>query len=75
MVVAGGSRGGVGRGVQKNCLYTLQRKSNLCISSTGIAWPQSQFPHSCVCERFIYITRISLHIFLHQNRQTNRGNI
>ena len=32
----------------------LQGKSHLCISFLGIAWPQSQFPHSCVCERFIY---------------------
>jgi hypothetical protein len=34
---------------------TLQRKSHLCIPFLGIARPQSQFPHSCVCERFIYI--------------------
>ncbi len=32
----------------------LQRKSHLCIPRKGIAPPQSQFPHSCVCERFIY---------------------
>jgi hypothetical protein len=24
------------------------------IPRKGIAWPQPQFPHSCVCERFIY---------------------
>ncbi len=24
------------------------------IPRKGIAWPQSQFPHSCVCERFLY---------------------
>ena len=30
---------------------TLQRKSHLCIPFLGIALPQSQFPHSCVCER------------------------
>jgi hypothetical protein len=24
------------------------------IPKKGIAQPQSQFPHSCVCERFIY---------------------
>ncbi len=35
-------------------LSTLQRKSSLCIPFLGIARPQSQFPHSCVCERFIY---------------------
>jgi hypothetical protein len=34
--------------------YTLQRKSHLCIPFLGIARRQSQFPHSCVCERFIY---------------------
>jgi hypothetical protein len=32
---------------------SLQRKSHLCIPRKGIARPQSQFPHSCVCERFI----------------------
>ncbi len=32
---------------------TLQRKHHLCISFLGIARPQPQFPHSCVCERFI----------------------
>ncbi len=31
----------------------LQRKSHLCITFLGIAWSQPQFPHSCVCERFI----------------------
>jgi hypothetical protein len=33
--------------------HTLQRKSHLCIPFLDIARPQSQFPHSCVCERFI----------------------
>ncbi len=33
---------------------TLQGKSHFCIPFLGIARPQSQFPHSCVCERFIY---------------------
>jgi hypothetical protein len=33
-------------------IYTaLQRKSHLCIPRKGIARPQSQFPHACVCER------------------------
>ncbi len=32
----------------------LQRKSHLYIPFLGIARPQSEFPHSCVCERFIY---------------------
>ncbi len=29
-------------------------KSQLCIPFLGIARPHSRFPHSCVCERFIY---------------------
>ncbi len=33
---------------------SLQGKSLLCIPFLGKAWPQSQFPHFCVCERFIY---------------------
>ncbi len=33
---------------------TLQRKSHWCVPRKGIAWPQSQFPHSRVCEQFIY---------------------
>ncbi len=33
---------------------TLQRKSHLCIPFLGIVRPQSQFPHSCVYEPFIY---------------------
>jgi hypothetical protein len=35
--------------------YTaLQGKSHLFIPFLGIAWSQSHFLHSCVCERFIY---------------------
>ncbi len=34
---------------------TLQRKSQLCIPFLGIAQSQSQYSHSCVCERFISI--------------------
>ncbi len=34
--------------------YALQGKFHLCISLLGIAWPRTQFPHSCVYERFIY---------------------
>jgi hypothetical protein len=33
---------------------SLQGKAHLCIPFQGIAWPQSQFSYSCVCERFIY---------------------
>ncbi len=35
-------------------LYNLQGNSHFCIPLLGIAQPQSQFPHSCVCEGFIY---------------------
>ncbi len=55
---------------------TLQGKSHLFIPFLGIARPQSKFPHSCVCEWFIYcIPRIGPHIFLQQNRQTDSGGI
>ncbi len=44
-----------GRTQESICImYTLQGKSHLSISYLGIVRPQSQFPHSCVCERFIY---------------------
>ncbi len=52
----------------------LQRQSHLYIHFLGIARPQSQFPHSCVCERFIYSQDRSAY-FLQQNRQTDPGNI
>ncbi len=54
----------------------LQRKFHLCIPFLGIAGPQSQFPHSCVCvcERFICSQDQSTY-FLQQNRHINRGNI
>jgi hypothetical protein len=32
----------------------LQSNFDLCIPRKGTARPQSQFAHSCVCERFIY---------------------
>ncbi len=38
----------------KNNKNVLQRKSHLCIPILEIARPQSSFPNSCVCERFIY---------------------
>ncbi len=34
--------------------HALQRNLNLCIPRKGIARPQSQFSHLCVCERSIY---------------------
>jgi hypothetical protein len=47
------------------CLYALQRRGR------GIARPQSQLPHSCVCVSDLYIPRIGPHIFLQQNMQTD----
>ncbi len=35
-------------------MHALQRKSLLCIPRKEIARKQSQFPHSCVCEQFLY---------------------
>jgi hypothetical protein len=61
--------------LQSSLQLTLQRKSHLCVPFLGIARPQSQFPHSCVCERFIYSYRIGPLIFLQLNRQTYHGNI
>jgi hypothetical protein len=40
----------------------------------GIARLQSQFPHSCVCERFIYSQDQSTY-FLQLNRQIDHGTI
>ncbi len=50
--------------------YTLQRKSDLCIPFLGIARPESQFPYSCVCERFIYSKDWSTYVPA-ANRQTD----
>ncbi len=41
-------------------------------SKKGIARPQSQLTHSCVCERFIYSQDRSTY-FLQQNRQSDRS--
>ncbi len=43
-----------------------------CIPFLGIARPQSQFPHSCVCGRFIYSQDRSAY-FLQQYRQIGGG--
>ncbi len=40
--------------LRESLASALYRKSNLCIPRKGIVLPQSQFLHSCVCERFIY---------------------
>ncbi len=56
------------------CFLTLQRKSRLCIPFLGIARPQPQFPHYCVCERFIYSQNRSTY-FLQKNSQIDSVNI
>jgi hypothetical protein len=56
-------------------VFALQRKSYLCIPFLGMARPQPQFPHSCVCEQLIYSQERSTY-FLQQKRQTDcRKNI
>ncbi len=44
---------------------TQYRKFETNIPRKGIARPQPQFPHSCVCERFIYIFPRSVCLFCH----------
>jgi hypothetical protein len=59
-------------------LYTAEtqyQKLKTNIPRRGIARPQSQFTHSCVCERFIYIPTIGLPILLQENMWTDPGNI
>jgi hypothetical protein len=63
----------VGTFVQVQALHTATKIPSI-YSFSGIAGLQSQFPHSCVCERFIYSQDRFTH-FLQQNRQINRGNI
>jgi hypothetical protein len=58
----------------KGAHVALQQKSHLFIPLLGIARPQSQFPHSCVCERFMHSQDKSTY-FLQQNRQIDLGNI
>jgi hypothetical protein len=64
---------------QKNGVDTaLQRQytENSNIPRNETLRPQSQFLHSCFCERFIiYISTIGLPILLQESRWTNLGNI
>jgi hypothetical protein len=60
-------------GLSARISHALQRKSHLFSPRTGIARPQFQFPHSCVCERFIYSQDWSTYL-LQQNWQTDPGN-
>jgi hypothetical protein len=41
-------------GEERSSAKTQYRKFETNIPRNGIAGPQSQFPHSCLCERFIY---------------------
>ena len=59
---------------QPSLPVSLQRQFRLYIPFLGIVRPQPQFPHSCVCERFIYSLDRSTY-FIQQKRQTHRGNI
>ncbi len=45
-----------------SCITLYNTKIPLCIPFLGIARPQSQFPHSCVCEH-LYNPRIGQHIY------------
>jgi hypothetical protein len=53
---------------------TQYRKYETKYPRKGIAWPQSQFPHLCVCERFIY-SHHGLPILLQENMWTDPGYI
>ncbi len=55
------------RNLRAEIFRTLQRNLDLGIPRKGIARPQSQFPHSSVCERSIYTHVRPTPIFLQQN--------
>jgi hypothetical protein len=55
--------------------YTATKIPFIFSQKRNCARPQSQFPHSCFCERIIYSPRIGPGIFLQQNRQTDCGDI
>ncbi len=55
---------------------TLCQKLETNIPRNEPARSRSQFPHSCICERFIYYhVRFGPTILMQQNRWTDRGNI
>ncbi len=56
------------------CIYHTSTKIPFMYFFLLIARPHSQFPHSCVCERFIYSQVLSKYIWLQQRRQTDPGN-
>jgi hypothetical protein len=43
-------------------LNTLHTRSGLCIPKNETARPRSQFPHSCICERFVYSHDLSTYL-------------
>ncbi len=59
--------------------YALQRhnteNSKQIFPEKKIAQPQSQFPHSCVFERFIFSRNRSAYILLQEYMWTDLGNI
>jgi hypothetical protein len=52
---------------------TQHRKFETKIPRKGIARPQSQCPHSCVCKRLIYSQDRSAYISLQENMGTDPG--
>jgi hypothetical protein len=56
------------------CALQGNRKFETNIPTKGIAWPQYQFPHSCVCEH-LYIPTMGLPILLQENMWTDPGNL
>jgi hypothetical protein len=51
--------------IQTGWLSNINSVTNISRLGTfkGIALPQSQFPHPCVCERFIYSQDCMVNIF------------
>ncbi len=49
-------------------------KFEITIPRNETSRPRSQFPHSCICERFIYSYDRSTNA-IQQNRRTDRGNL
>ncbi len=51
------------RHMVEQCAKNQYWKFETNIPRKGIAWPQSKYPHSRVCERFIYIPTIDICLF------------
>jgi hypothetical protein len=63
------------RGTLCNTTKTQKRKFETIIPRKGTARLQSQFLHSCFCERFTYIPLIGLPILLQENSWAERRNV